>query len=109
MLRISGTLSPTGRGEETASLPIPTARFEPLMQMHRRRCGHADRIFVLRNRDHQFARMQMQPRFAETGAVAVDIIADNRPAHRGSMHPQLMRPPGDRLQRQPGETLATPE
>jgi len=47
--------------------------------------------------------MQMQARFAEAWTVAVDVIADNRPAHGGGVNAQLMGPAGDRLEREPGE------
>ena len=46
--------------------------------------------------------MQVQPGFAETRTVAINIIADNRPALSRSVNAQLMSPPGDRLKRQPG-------
>ena len=52
------------------------------------------------------AGMQMQPRFAEARAVAVDIVADDRPARRGRMHPQLMGAAGHRLHRKPGKAIA---
>src|SRR5260370_34558124 len=93
----------------TASLPIPPARLEPLMHMRRRRRHHAHRVLVLRNRDHQFARMQMQPRLAEARTIAVNIIAENWPAHGRGVNAPLMGPPGDRLQREPGKAVAPPE
>ena len=40
------------------------------------------------------------------GARAVDVVADDRPAHLGAMHAQLMRAPGQRLEREPGEAVA---
>src|SRR5260221_2129430 len=103
--------SPTrGEGKKASGLlPIPAACPEPFLQMWWRWRHHADRVLVLRNRDHDLARMQMQARLAEARAVAVNIIADNRPAHRYGMHPQLMGPARHRLQRQPSETLAAPE
>ncbi len=48
----------------------------------------------------------MQDRFAEPWPVAVDIVADNRPAHRRRMHAQLMGAAGNRLQRQPAKAIA---
>ena len=35
--------------------------------------------------------------------AAVDAVADDRKAHLGAMHAQLMRAPGQRLEREPGE------
>src|SRR5258708_23168161 len=78
------------------------------MQMRRRRRYHADRVLVLRNRNHDLAGVQMQPRLAEARTIAINIIAENRPAHFGAMHPQLMGPPGDRLEREPAKTVAAP-
>ena len=43
----------------------------------------------------------MQARFAEARAISVDIVADNRPAHGGGVHAQLMGAAGDRLERKP--------
>ena len=63
-------------------LPVPATHAQPLVQMCRRRRHHADRLLVLRDRDHDLAGMQMQDRFAESGPVAVDVVADDRPAHR---------------------------
>src|SRR6476660_3536076 len=101
MLSISGTLSHKGRGQEKL-LPIPTAHSQSLVHMRRRRGDDAHRVLVPGDRDHEFARMQVQPRFAETRTVAINIIADNRPALSRSVNAQLMSPPGDRLKRQPG-------
>src|SRR3954469_2260870 len=53
---------------------LPPARSQPLAQMRRRRCHHAHRVLVLRNRNPDLARMQMQPRLAESRSVAVNII-----------------------------------
>src|ERR1700722_8419284 len=74
--------------------------------MRRRRCGHPHRVLVSGNRDHDLARMQMQARLAETRTVAVDIVADDRPAHRSGVNTQLMGAPGDGFEREPGEAVA---
>src|SRR5438046_10362357 len=50
--------------------------------------------------------MQMQDRLAEARAVAVDVVADARPARGCRVHAQLMSAAGDRLQRKPGEAVA---
>ena len=69
-------------GASVRSLPVPPARPEPLPHMLRRRRHHAHRLLVLRNRNHDLAGMQMQDRLAEARAVAVDVVADDRPARR---------------------------
>ena len=82
LLRISDPPSPTrGEGISAASLPVPPARPEPLPHMLRRRRHHAHRLLVLRNRNHDLAGMQMQDRLAEARAVAINVVADDRPAH----------------------------
>src|SRR5580692_12581932 len=48
----------------------------------------------------------MQGRLAETRAVAINIVADNRPAHRSGVNAQLMGAAGDGLEREPGEAVA---
>src|SRR6266436_9570411 len=103
------TLSHEGRGEESASLPIPSAGPEPLLQMSRRGGGHAHRLLVPRNRDHDLAGMQMQARLAEARPVAIDIVADNRPAHGGGVNAQLMGAAGDRFKREPAQAIAAPQ
>jgi len=45
--------------------------------------------------------MQMHHFALKLAIHAINIIAQNRPAHMGAMHPQLMRAPGERLQLQP--------
>ncbi len=45
----------------------------------------------------------MQHRAAARGAVAVNRIAQNRPAHFRAMDPKLMRTPGHRFEREPSE------
>src|SRR4051812_26438464 len=44
------------------------------------------------------------PRAALARLVAVDVVAENREAHGGAVHPQLMRAAGDGFEREPGET-----
>ena len=51
----------------------------------------------------------MQARLAETRSVAVDVIADDRPALCGRMHAQLVGPAGHRFHREPGEAIAAAE
>src|SRR5437764_2185374 len=65
------------------------------------------RLLVLRNRNHDLAGMQMQPRFAEARAVTVNVIAHDGPAHRGGVDAQLMGAAGDGLQCEPCESIAT--
>src|SRR6266705_4489803 len=93
----------------TESLSIPSAGPEPFLQMSRRGGRHAYRVLVPRNRDHDLAGMQMQARLAEARSVAIDIVADNRPAHGGGVNAQLMGAAGDRFQREPGEAIAAPQ
>ena len=47
--------------------------------------------------------MQVQSRLAEAGAISINIITDDRPAHFGTVNAQLMGAAGDRFERQPGE------
>src|ERR1700737_3892911 len=89
----------------SGSFPIPSAGPQPLLQMRRRRRHHAHRVLVPGNRDHDLAGMQMQARPTEARSVAVDIFADNRPAHGGCVNPQLMGAAGDRFEREPGERM----
>src|SRR4029453_19408435 len=85
---------------------IPPASFEPLARVRRCRRDDAYRVLVPGNRNHELARMQMQAWFPETRAVAVDVVADNRPVHGCTMNAQLMGPAGDRLKREPGNAVA---
>src|SRR6266404_2244776 len=71
--------------------------------MNRRWCCHAYRVLVFRNRDYDLAGMQMQSRLAEARTIAINIVADNRPAHFGAVNAQLMGAAGDRFEREPGE------
>src|SRR3954451_4909056 len=64
------------------------------------------RLLVLRNRNHNLAGMQMQAWFAKSRPVTVNVIAHDRPAHRGGVYAQLMGAAGDRLQCEPGESPA---
>src|ERR1700674_5542033 len=91
------------------SLPVPAACLEPLVQMRRRWRHYAHRGLVPRNWNHDLARMQMQAGIAEAGAISVDIVADDLPAHRGCVNPQLMGTARNRLQRQPANTVAAPQ
>src|SRR5438552_17268722 len=50
--------------------------------------------------------MQMQARLAEARSVAVDVVADDRPARSRRVHAQLMGAAGDRFQVEPGEAVA---
>src|SRR6185437_7098596 len=88
------------------SLPVPSALAQPLVHMLRRRRHHVHRLLVPRNRNPDLAGMQMQDRFAESRAIAVDVVADDRPARRRRVHAQLMGAAGDRFQRQPTEAVA---
>src|SRR5690348_10642033 len=92
-----------------ALFPAPTTSTQSLAHVLRRRRGDADRLLVLGNRNRQFARMQMQPRLAETRAVAIDIVADDWPALGRRMDPELVGAPGERFHGEPGETTGTPE
>src|SRR5258707_13985686 len=74
--------------------------------MRRCRRYHAHRVLIPGNRDHDLAGMQMQLRLAETRTVAVDVIADDRPAHRGGVHAQLVGAAGDWFEREPANALA---
>src|ERR1041385_1537900 len=96
---------------------IPAAERKPLAQVWRGRCEHPHRLLVLRNRHHDLARVQLQarrvgpwheldlPRAALARLVAVDVVAQDRGTHRGAVHTQLMRAPGDGLEGEPGECL----
>src|SRR4051794_17809870 len=81
--RQRSTFSHKGRREECTArllLPVPPTLSQPLAHMLRRRCCHAHRLLVLRNRNHDLAGMQMQDRLAEARAVAINVVADDRPA-----------------------------
>src|SRR5581483_5381335 len=80
--------------------PLPAAGAELLVHMRGRRRDDADRLLVPGDRHHDLAGMQMQLRLAEARAVAVNVIAEDRPTGRGRMHPQLMGPPRDRFHRE---------
>ena len=94
---------------------VPAACGEPRAQMLRHRRHDAHRLLVLADRHHDLARMQLQAgrvgtrheldlaRAALARLVAVDVVAEDRKAHRGAMHAQLMRAPGDRLERKPAD------
>ena len=75
------------------------------MRWYRR--DRADRCAVLVERNDDFAGVQMQDRPAGARRVAVDRVTDNRPAHFGAMHAQLMRPAGDRFEGEPRSNLLT--
>src|SRR6266851_5348722 len=91
------------RASRPLLFPIPAARPEPLAQMLRRWRTHPHRVLVFRNRNHDLAGMQVQSRLAEARTIAVNVIADNRPAHFGTVNAQLMGAAGDRFEREPGE------
>src|SRR5437762_1529356 len=86
-------------------LPVPPARLEPLVHMGRRRRDRPHRFLILRHRNHDLAGMQMQNRLAEAGTVPVDIVADDWPAHFGTMDAQLVGSAGDGLKCQPGKIV----
>src|SRR5436190_22469851 len=75
--------------------------------MRRRWRHYPYRLLVLRNGNHDLAGMQMQTRFAEARSIAVNVVANDGPAHRGGVDAQLMGAAGDRLQCEPGESIAT--
>src|SRR4051794_169608 len=95
-------------------LPVPSAGREARAQMRRYRRDQGHRLLGLRDRHHDLARMQLQSgrigarheldlaRAALARLVAVDVIAENRKAFCRTMHAQLMRAPGDGLEREPG-------
>src|SRR5258708_27484093 len=91
------------------SLPVPAARPQPFMHMFRRGRHDVYRGLVPGNRNPDLARMQVQGRLAEAGTVAVDVVADDRPAHRGGVHAQLVGAAGDGFHGKPGKALATPQ
>src|SRR5258707_15546882 len=77
--------------------------------MNRRWCCHAYRVLVFRNRDYDLAGMQMQSRLAEARTIAINIVADNRPAHFGAVNAQLMGAAGDRFEPEPGDVVSAPK
>ena len=98
-----------GRGRDGAggvtsclsSLLVPAARLQPLLHVRRHRRHDLDRRLVPVERHHDLARVQMHARRVARRA-AVDVVAQDREAHLRAMHAQLVRPPGQRLERQPG-------
>src|SRR5882757_6049727 len=87
------------------SFAVPAAGPQTLLHVLRSRRDHAHRLLVAGDRDSDLAGMQVQGRFAEARAVAVDIVTDDRPARGRRMHPKLMGAAGDRLHRKPSEVL----
>src|ERR1051326_8690961 len=79
------------------------------MHMLRRWCDGAHRLLVFRNRHADFVRMQVQPGLAKARAVAIDIIADDRPALSGPMAAHLRGAAGHRFHGEPGEAIAAAE
>ena len=92
--------------DENESLPTPSAGPQPLVQMCRRRRCDAHRVLVSGDRDHDLASMKMQARLTETRAVAINVVANDRPAHRSRVNAQLMGAAGDGFERKPGEPIA---
>ena len=72
------------------------------------RRGHTDRIALLIERHHNLPRLQMQHRPAYARCISINVVADHRPAHGGAMHAQLVRPPRERLEREPGFVVGLP-
>ena len=76
---------------------------------------NAHRFLVLGDRHDDLARVQLQAgrvearheldlaRAALARLVAVDVVAENREAHRGAVHAQLMRAAGHGFEGEPGE------
>src|SRR4051812_30035937 len=71
-------------------LTAPSAKRQSLAHMLRHGRGGDNWRLVLGNRHHDFARVQVKDRSSRPGCATINIIADNRPAHLGRMHPQLM-------------------
>src|ERR1700731_2814446 len=86
--------------------PPPSAGPQPLVQMCRRRRCDAHRVLVSGDRDHDLASMKMQARLTETRAVAINVVANDRPAPRSRVHAQLMGAASDGFEREPGEAIA---
>src|SRR5690242_9920899 len=97
------------RSEATKLLPTPSACPEPLAHVLRGGCRHAHRLLVFRNRNPDLARMQMQPWLTKARTVAVNVVADDRPALARRMHAQLMGAAGEGFHRQPGEAVTAAE
>src|SRR5215207_5870072 len=93
----------TSRSIYGPPLAIPAACGEPRLQMRRHRRDHAHRIAVLLDRYDDLARVELQarrvrprheldlPRAALARFIAVDVVAEDRKAHGGAVHAQLMR------------------
>src|SRR2546430_10001794 len=63
----------------------PRSTLFPYTTLFRSRRHHAHGLLVPRDRNPDLARMQMQARFAKTWPVAIDVVAEDRPAHCGAM------------------------
>ena len=87
---------------------LPSASLQPIHHVQRHRRGDTHRRLVLRNRNDDFTRMQMLDRTFKARRLSINVVADDRPAHRGAMHAQLMRAARDRLHREPGEPSSRP-
>ena len=98
-------LRPRGAGaHQGAALLSEAASREFFAHVLRYGGGDGDRRLVFRNRNRHLTRMKMQWQAACARRASVDIVADDRPSHLGAMHAQLMRAPGQRLERKPAET-----
>src|SRR5215472_15792342 len=79
------------------------------MRVVRSRRGYSHRFLTFRDRNYDFAGMQVQARFAEARTIAVNIVADDRPALGGRVHTQLMGAAGERFHRKPAHAVAAAE
>ena len=66
--------------------------------MLRHRRDDADRLAILVERHGDFTRMEMQRRATRSWRVAVDRVAQDRPAHLRAVDPQLMRASSQRFE-----------
>jgi hypothetical protein len=71
--------------------------------MRRYRRDRADRRAVLVQRHHDFVGVQVQAGPAASRRGAIDVVAEDRPAHLGAMHAQLMRAAREWFEREPCE------
>src|SRR3954466_13103341 len=68
------------RSRKSPLFPIPPAGAELVVHVGRGRGDDADRLLVSGDRHHDLAGMQMQLRLPEARAVAVNVIAEDRPS-----------------------------
>jgi hypothetical protein len=90
----------------TLVLAVPPAQAQQVSHMVRHGSRDPHRRLVLRNRHHDLAGVEHLRRLGEAWRGSVDVVADDRPAAGGAVHPELMGAAGHRGEGKPGEQPA---